>query len=129
MTIPLFTSTGDAPRIVRVEALAFHDAAGRIRHMHHHVVLEGAEPRSLKDMLEEVQAHALALDNDVGKLRVLHVKEPFNFSARHRVDVKRGVLVELTAPVRPLRAIAAPKRKPAKSKAVKKRPVRSRKAK
>ena len=42
MTSPMFTSTGEAPRVVRIEALAFHDAAGRIHHMHHHVVLEGA---------------------------------------------------------------------------------------
>jgi hypothetical protein len=45
-----------------------------------------------------VKAQALALNNDVSKLRVLHVREPFNFSARHRVDVKKGVLVELKAP-------------------------------
>jgi hypothetical protein len=122
MTIPNFTSTGEVPRIVRVEALAFHDSTGRIRHMHHHVVLEGAEPRSLNDMLEEVKAHALALDNDVSKLRVLHVSEPFNFAARHRVDVKKGVLVELTAPARPQRASApAPKKKTAKRRPAKKR--------
>jgi len=111
MSIPMFTSTGEAPRIVRVEALAFHDAAGKIRHMHHHVVLEGAEPRSIHDMLEEVKAHALALNNDVSKLRVLHIKEPFNFSARHRVDVKKGVLVELREPVRSQKAKTRPKAK------------------
>jgi len=104
---------------VRVEALAFHDATGKIRHMHHHVVLEGAEPRSIHDMLEEVKAHALALDNDVSKLRVLHVKEPFNFSARHRVDVKKGVLVELKAPVRSLKASAPAVKKKKKKKAQK----------
>src|SRR4030095_13770787 len=108
MTIPQFTSTGDTPRVVRIEALAFHDAAGNIRHMHHHVVLEGAEPRSIQDMLEEVKAQALALNNDVSNLRVLHIKEPFNFSARHRVDVKKGVLVELREPERLRKASAAP---------------------
>jgi hypothetical protein len=130
MEIPNFTSTGDAPRVVRVEALAFHDAAGNIRHMHHHVVLEGAAPRSIHDMLEEVKAHALALNNDVSELRVLHVSEPFNYSARHRVDVKRGVLVELSEPMRPLSASApAPKKKSAKRKPAKKRSAKSRKAK
>ena len=104
MNQPMFTSTGDAPRVVRIEALAFHDASGRIHHMHHHVVLEGAAPRSLQDMLEEVKAHALSLNNDVSRLRVLHVREPFDFSARHRVDVKKGVLVELKAPTPVLRA-------------------------
>jgi len=130
MAIPNFTSTGDAPRVVRIEALAFHDAAGNIRHMHHHVVLEGAAPRSILDMLDDVKAHALALDNDVSKLRVLHVREPFNFSARHRVDVKKGVLVELSAPARPRNASApAPKKRPVKRKPAKSKPVRSRKAK
>lgn len=45
MTTPNFISMGPAPRVARVEAIAFHDAAGRIRHMHHWIVFEGAEPR------------------------------------------------------------------------------------
>src|SRR5690349_9418787 len=118
MTIQNFTSTGDAPRVVRIEALAFHDAAGNIRHMHHHVVLEGAAPRSIHDMLDDVKAQALALNNDVSQLQVLHIQEPFNFSARHRVDVKKGVLVELREPVRLKKASAAPAKRKAK-KAVK----------
>lgn len=127
MAIPNFTSTGETPRVVRVEALAFHDATGRIRHMHHHVVLEGAAPRSLQDMLEEVKAHALSFNNDVSKLRVLHIKEPFNFSARHRVDVKKGVLVELGEPVRSLKAGAAVPKKKAKKTAQKKAKKKSKK--
>ena len=115
MTEPMFTSTGETPRIVRVEALAFHDSSGRILHMHHHVVLEGAAPRSIQDMLEEVKSHARELGNDVSQLRVLHIREPFNYSARHRVDVKKGVLVELKAPGR----MAV--RQPAKKTPVKKK--------
>ena len=121
MTIQNFTSTGDAPRVVRIEALAFHDAAGNIRHMHHHVVLEGAAPRSIHDMLDDVKAQALALNNDVSELQVLHIQEPFNFSARHRVDVKKGVLVELREPLRLKKASAAPAKRKAK-KAVKQKP-------
>jgi hypothetical protein len=116
MATPMFATTGDAPRIVRIEALAFHDAAGRIRHMHHHVVLEGAEPRSIESMLDEVKAHAQALGNDVSKLRVLHVKQPFNFDAQHRVDVRKGVLVELKAPARSLSASAASQQKKKRKK-------------
>jgi hypothetical protein len=122
MTEPMFTSTGEAPRIVRVEALAFHDSSGRILHMHHHVVLEGAAPRSIQDMLEEVKGHAHELDNDVSRLRVLHIKEPFDYSARHRVDVKKGVLVELKAP-------GLSPRKPAKKKPARKKPARRKPAK
>jgi hypothetical protein len=121
MNNPMFTSTGDAPRVVRIEALAFHDATGRIHHMHHHVVLEGAAPRSLQDMLEEVKAHALSLNNDVSRVHVLHIRESFNFSARHRVDVKKGVLVELKTPTHPV--------KPAKKKPGKKKPAKKAKSK
>lgn len=123
MTEPMFTSTGETPRIVRVEALAFHDSSGRIVHMHHHVVLEGAAPRSIQDMLEEVKGHARELGNDVSRLRVLHIQEPFNYSARHRVDMKKGVLVELKAPVPSLAKPARkkPTKKPAKRKSAKKK--------
>lgn len=102
MTSPLFVTTGQPPRIERVEALAFHDAAGRIRHMHHYIVLEGAEPRPYQAMLDEVMAQALALGNNLSKLSVLHVRAPFNLAAQHKVDVKKGVLVELRPPARNL---------------------------
>jgi hypothetical protein len=122
MTEPKFTSTGETPRIVRVEALAFHDSSGNILHMHHHVVLEGATPRSIQDMLEEVKGHARELGNDVSRLRVLHIKEPFNYSARHSVDVKKGVLVELKAPgLSPRKPV---KKKPAKKKPAKRKPAK-----
>jgi hypothetical protein len=98
MTPKNFVTTGQLPQIKRVEAFAFHDAAGRIRHMHHHIVLEGAEPRPHQAVLDEVMAQALSLDNDLSKLRVLHVTEPFNFGAQYRVDVKKGVLVERRPP-------------------------------
>lgn len=122
MTEPKFTSTGETPRIVRVEALAFHDSSGRILHMHHHVVLEGAAPRSIQDMLEEVRGHARELGNDVSRLRVLHIQEPFDYSARHRVDVKKGVLVELKAPDVSPRKVA--KKKPAKKNPAKRKPAK-----
>ena len=111
MTAPLFVTTGHPPRIERVEALAFHDPAGRIRHMHHSIVLEGAEPRPYQATVDEVMAHALALGNDLRKLRVLHVRTPFNLAAQHRVDVKKGVLVELRPPARSLGSRATRQRK------------------
>src|SRR5262245_34802808 len=92
MTYPLFATTGHPPRIERVEALAFHDSAGRIRHMHHYIVLDGAEPRPYQSMVDEGMAQTLALGHDVRKLRVLHVRTPFNLAAQHRVDVKKGCL-------------------------------------
>src|SRR5215510_12754610 len=111
MSNPLVVTAGDPPRIKRVEALAFHDASGRIRHMHHAVVLEGAEPRPYQAMLDEVMAQALALGNDLSRLRVLHVRAPFNLAAHHKVDVKKGVLVEVRPPARNLGSRAARPRK------------------
>jgi hypothetical protein len=100
MESQLFVTTGQPPRIERVEALAFHDADGHIRHMHHYIVLEGAEPRPYQAMLDEVMAQAHALGNDLRKLRVLHVTEPFNLAGQYKVDVEEGVLVELRPPTR-----------------------------
>lgn len=112
MTKAFFATTGEPPRIQRVEALAFHDAAGRIRHMHHYIVLEGAAPRPYQSMLDEVKAQALTLGADLSKLRVLHITTPFNLSAQYKVDVKRGVLVELRPLKRSLGSRAAsPKKK------------------
>jgi hypothetical protein len=111
MTTPFFVVAGTPPRIKWVEAFAFHDAAGRIRHMHHYIVLEGAEPRPYEAVLDEVKAHALTFGNDLSKLRVLHVKTPFNLAAQHKVDVKRGVLVELRPPTRSLGLPVSSRRK------------------
>lgn len=114
-----FTTTGEALRIVRFEAFAFHDAAGRIHHMHHSIVLEGAEPRPPDVVLAEVREQALALGNDIGKLSVLHVKEPFNPQVQHRVDIGRGALVELVPPKRPSGKRPAAKQPKKKKKATK----------
>jgi hypothetical protein len=110
----MFAATGQAPRIARVEAFAFHDPAGRIRHMHHRIVLEGAEPRPEQAMLDEIRAHALERGVDLRKLEVLHVTTPFNPGAQHRVDVKKGVLVELRPPARVLGSPALTRRKTAR---------------
>ncbi len=111
MTTSSFAATGEPPRIERVEAFAFHDATGRIRHMHHHIVLEGAEPRPVEAMLDEIRAHALSLGNDLSKLRVLHVMTPFSPSMQHKVDVKKGVLVEVKPPSRALVPPGGPPRR------------------
>jgi hypothetical protein len=94
-------TVGPAPRVARVEAIAFHDAAGRIRHMHHWIVFEGAVPRRYEQMLEQARVEARNLGTDVSRLRELRVTRPFNPNVPHQVDVKRGVLVELKPPARP----------------------------
>ena len=63
-------------------------------------------------MLDDVKAQALTLGADLSRLRVLHITTPFNLSARYKVDVKSGVLVELRPPIRTLGSRAAsPKKK------------------
>ena len=132
MSKPHFTTTGVAPRIVRFEAFAFHDSKGRIHHMHHSIVLEGGEPRPVEQTLEEVREHARTLGNDVSNLQVLHVKESFNPAVPHRVDVERGVLVELAPPMQTPNVrdatVKKARRKPARKAAKKsaKRPRRKR---
>jgi hypothetical protein len=90
-----FVTAGTAPRVVRIQALAFHDRSGEIRHMHHVITLEGAEPRSYEAMLEDAQSQARQIGVDLARLKVLHVTAPFDLSAQHKVDVKKGVLVAL----------------------------------
>ena len=89
-----FVTVGSAPRVVRIQALAFHDRSGRIQHMHHAITLEGAEPRSYAAMLEDATSQALQLGIDLARLQVLHITAPFDLSAHHKVDVKKGALVE-----------------------------------
>src|SRR5687768_9486685 len=98
MTERSFVTAGSAPRVVRIQALAFHDGAGRIQHMHHTITLEGATPRSYESMLEDATTQALELGVDLKRLKVLHITTPFNLGAPHKVDVKKGVLVEVQPP-------------------------------
>ena len=90
-----FVTAGSAPRVTRIQALAFHDGAGRIRHMHHAITLEGAETRSYETMLEDATTQAREIGIDLARLKVLHVTAPFDLGAQHTVDVKKGVLVEV----------------------------------
>jgi hypothetical protein len=101
MTTPNFVTIGQAPRIARVEAIAFHDGAGRIRHIHHWIVFEGATRRPYEEVLKEARTEAHNLGTDVSRLRELRITKPFNPAAQHKVDVKRGVLVEVKVTARP----------------------------
>jgi hypothetical protein len=111
-----WVTVGSAPRVVRIQALAFHDAAGQIQHMHHAITLEGAEPRSYDAMLEDATTHAREMGVDLERLKVLHVKTPFDLNVAHTVDVKKGVLIPVKTPrlgEAPPRA-ARPARRPAR---------------
>ncbi|MGZ6347705.1 MAG: hypothetical protein ACXWNC_09100 [Anaerolineales bacterium] len=106
-----FVSVNQKIKINKFEALAFHDSTGCIRHMHYYIVMEGAEPRPYETIVEEVKDHALKLGNDISKMRVLHITEPFNTAAQYKVDIKKGVLVEIKPSPKKLKTHATPIRK------------------
>ena len=111
-----WVTVGSAPRVVKIQALVFHDAAGRIQHTHHAITLEGAEARSYDAMLEDATTHAREMGVDLGRLKVLHVTAPFDLNVAHKVDVKKGMLVPVQAP-RPGQArkrATQPARRPAR---------------
>ena len=118
-----FISIGKVPRVVRTEAYVFHDASGTIRHVHQHIVLDGAKPRPVDAMLDEARSYAASRRNDLGKLTLLHVGHALDPAHEYRVDVKRGVLIgrpiEQLPPLK--RAAAAGKVRPTGKQARKKR--------
>jgi hypothetical protein len=118
-----FTSIGEVPRVMRTEAYVFHDAGGTIRHVHEHIVLEGAQPRPTAAMLDEVRAHAASHGNPLGKLQMLRVEHGLDPALEYRVDVKRGALVGRPIPRHPplKRGAAAGKVRTARKKARRKR--------
>ena len=122
MTELMFTSIGRFPGVSRTESYLFHDSKGEIRHVHQHIVLEGARPRPVEAMLEEVRAFAHSRGNDVSKLKLLHVRHALKPGMQYRVDVGNGTLVERKLPSQPTLPLAAGRvRKTAAKKARKKR--------
>jgi hypothetical protein len=93
-----YASTGVAPRIRAIHAVALHDAKGRIHHMHHVVILEGGNSVDAGIATQEAKVHAERMGRDVKKLKALYVTSLPNPFAMHRVDVRKQVLVELEPP-------------------------------
>lgn len=93
-----FPTTGTAPAVKEVQAIAFHDGDGRIHHIHHLIVLEGGRSLDREALMREARDQARSLGVDVSRLDALHVANVENPHAMHRVDVQRGVLVEAKAP-------------------------------
>ena len=94
----LFPAVGKAPKVKEVQAIAFYEHDGRIHHMHHVIVLDGARPVEYEAMLKEACEQAEILGVDVSRLETLHVTELKNPHVMYRVDVKTRVLVEAEAP-------------------------------
>jgi hypothetical protein len=89
---------GNAPAVMKIQAVAIHDRRGEIRHMHHVIVLEGARPVDRASVTKDAVEQASRLGHDVSRLKALFVPELQSPGAMYRVDVKRGRLVELLPP-------------------------------
>jgi hypothetical protein len=109
---------GAAPSVVRVEGVALYDARGRIHHMHHVVILEGARPQEPDALKREAVSHARSMGHDVSRLKALHVADLRELRAMYRVDAKKQVLVEIEPPRTrrraPARKAAAARRRAAR---------------
>lgn len=93
-----YASTGVAPRIKAIHAVALYDTKGRIHHMHHVVMLEGGNSVDADTATREATIHAERMGRDVRKLKALYVTSLPNPLGMHRVDVRKKVLVELEPP-------------------------------
>ncbi len=95
--------TGAGPRPVATHAIAIYDPRdGRIHHMHHVTVFEGAKVREKHLLEEEAMAHARRMGHDLSGLKVLHVSDfPAHRAGYYRVDPVKLTLEEVPAP--PLR--------------------------
>ena len=93
-----YASTGVAPRIKAIHAVALYDAKGRIHHMHHVVMLEGGNSVDAETATREARMHAERMGRDIRRLKALYVTTLPNPRAMHRVDVRKQVLVELEQP-------------------------------
>ncbi len=92
-----FSSVGKVPRVKEFQAIVFHDLDGRIHHMHHVIILEGARPVEYETLKQQACEQAEMLGVDVSQLETLHVSEIQKPHAMHRVDMKTKMLVEVKA--------------------------------
>jgi hypothetical protein len=81
-----------------MQAVAFYDQDGRIRHMHHAIALEGGRVPDAEALEREAREHAQHLGLNLAGLRTLHVPRLDNPGGRFRVDVKSQKLVPLELP-------------------------------
>ena len=93
-----FSSAGKVPRVKGIQAIVFHDLDGRIHHMHHVIMLEGARPVEYETMKQQACEQAKKQGVDVSRLEILHVPDLQKPHAMHRVDMKNKTLVEVETP-------------------------------
>lgn len=83
--------------IKEVHAIAIYDPTdGRIRHMHHVIITEGARPPDASSFEKDALVDAEKSGHKVANLKMLHVKDLNlkDINARCRVDTEKNVLVK-----------------------------------
>ncbi len=87
-------SAGMAPRVAGTMLVALYDpASGRIRHLHHVFVHEGAAEVTESMAIEAANRIALALGHETSGLEAAVSRNPQDRTGPYRVDVETGEFV------------------------------------
>ena len=93
---PVIQSVGTVPAIASINAIAVYDPFdGRIFHMHHEVVFEGANRPKADELVRSAMDSARRLGCKTDGLKVLHVPNFRPGQKAFRVDPEKQVLVEV----------------------------------
>ncbi len=93
---PDVVSAGVAAEVTRTWVVALYDpASGRIRHLHHVLVHEGAAEVTEAAAVAGAQAHARRLGHEPGALRVAVSRDPEHGRAPHRIAADTGEFVHV----------------------------------
>lgn len=91
MSDPEFVAAGSAPKVVGTTLVAlYHPSTGRIHHLHHVVVHEGAASIDADAAVATARRHAATLGHDPDALRVAISTDPAHGASLHRIDVASG---------------------------------------
>lgn len=78
----LFPATGNVPDVKAVQAIAFHDADGRIHHIHHVIVLEGGRSVNHEALMREAKDQARSLGVDISASSSVSVRAAYPTSSQ-----------------------------------------------
>jgi hypothetical protein len=93
------TQARNKREIKQVHAIAIYDPTdGRIHHMHHVLITEGARPPDASSFEKDALVDAEKFGHKVANLKMLHVKDLNlkDINAKYRVDTEKNVLVKIS---------------------------------
>jgi hypothetical protein len=89
-----FVTTGAAPQVRGISAVALYDTSGTIHHMHYVITHVGSRDVDPETMIRDAISHATAAGRDVARLKARHFVTVPNVNGSHRVDIATQMLVE-----------------------------------